>query len=93
MAQCKNDLWQPTFVHDIDRPDGPYYVMENGQFVKLKGNTGAEWTAHACELIRAYGVRNRTGYTTCEDYTRIQCGCQRGVSEGNSTCARFLAGH
>jgi hypothetical protein len=90
MAECRDNFWQPTFVHDIDRPDGPYYVMPNLQFVKLRGN-GPEWIAHACELIRAHGVRDLRGFTTCQEYTRIQCGCKRGVSEGNITCAKFLA--
>lgn len=95
MAPCRDNSWQPTFVHDIDRPEpngAPFYVMPDGQFVKLRGNTVAEWTAHACELIQTYGVRDPRGYTNCQEYVRIQCGCQRGVSEGNSTCARFLAG-
>lgn len=92
MSQCVDNHWQPTFVHDIDRPDGPYYVLEDGRsFVKLRGN-GPEWVAHACELIRDHKVRDYTGFTTCQDYTRVQCGCQRGVSEGNRTCAAFLAG-
>jgi hypothetical protein len=92
MSQCRDNSWQPTFVHDIDRPDGPYYVTEDLEFIKLRGNTGAEWTAHACELIRKHGVRDQRGFTTCEQYTNVQCGCQRGISEGNSACARFLSG-
>jgi hypothetical protein len=96
MSQCRDNSWQPTFVHDIDRPEpngAPFYVMPTLEFIKLRGNTSAEWIAHACELIRAHGVRDPRGYTTCSEYTRIQCGCQRGVSEGNVTCARFLTGH
>jgi len=95
MAQCRDNFWQPTFVHDVDRPEpngGPFYVMPTGQFVKLRGNTAAEWIAHATELINAHGVRDPRGHTTPQQYTNIQCGCQRGVSEGNSTCAKFLAG-
>lgn len=67
--------------------------MPTGAFVKLRGNSQAEYTAHAAELIAAYGVRDPRGYTTPQEYTGIQCGCRRGISEGNSTCARFLAGH
>jgi len=92
MAECTDNHWQPTFVHDIDRPDGPYYVLPNNLgFVKLRGNSGPEWIAHARELIQAHGLRDPRGYTTPEDYTRVQCGCRRGLSEGNSTCARFFA--
>lgn len=99
MAECKDDFWQPTFVHDVDNPEpngAPYYVMPEGtapRFIKLRGDTAAEWTAHACELIKAYGVRDPRGFTTCHEYTRIQCGCKRGLSERNRTCAAFLAGH
>lgn len=91
MSECRDNHWQPTFVHDLDRPDGPYYVMPTRDFIKLRGNTGAEWIAHACELIRAYGVRDPRGYRSCQQYTDIQCGCKRGLSEGNTTCAKFLA--
>lgn len=96
MAECRDDSWHPTFVHDVDRPEpngAPFYVLPNNQgFVKLRGDTVAEWKAHARELIQSYGVRDPRGYTTPEDYPRIQCGCKRRFSEGNSTCARFLAG-
>jgi hypothetical protein len=96
MAQCRDNSWQPTFVHDIDRPEpngAPYYVMPNNQgFLKLMGNTVGEWIAHARQLIQAHGVRDSRGYTRPEEYNGVQCGCQRGVSEGNSTCAQFLAG-
>ena len=65
--------------------------MQDGSFVKLRGETAPEWTAHAAELIAAYGVRDPRGYTTPHEYMRVQCGCRRGVSERNSTCARFPA--
>ena len=91
MAECRDNNWQPTFVHDVDKPDGPYYVLpNNGGFVKLRGSSGPEWIAHARELIQAYGVRDPRGYTRPEEYVRVQCGCKRGISEGNSTCAQFL---
>ncbi|MDD3845445.1 MAG: hypothetical protein PHC90_03700 [Syntrophorhabdaceae bacterium] len=86
---CRGNGWQPTFVHDLITPDGPYYVMPNGSFVKLVGMSQREWTNHACRLISTNGVRNRRGYTTCNDYTRIQCGCDAG-SRSNNTCANFL---
>ncbi|MBP7529636.1 MAG: hypothetical protein KA801_17070 [Syntrophorhabdaceae bacterium] len=82
---CRGNGWQPTFVHDLITPDGPYYVMPNGSFVKLQGN----WTNHACSLIRSNGVRNSRGFTTCNEYTRIQCGCD-AASRSNATCANFL---
>jgi len=93
MSECRDNHWQPTFVHDLDKPDGPYYVLpNNGGFVKLRGNSGPEWIAHARELIQTYGLRDPLGYTTPEQYTNVQCGCRRGISEGNSTCALFLSG-
>ena len=92
-AACTNNNWQPTFVHDLDNPDGPWYVMPNSQFIKLRIINNRDWTPHACDLIKRSGVRNLKGYTNCQQYTRVQCGCQRGVSEGNSTCASFLARH
>jgi hypothetical protein len=92
-APCENDGWQPTFVHDLDLPDGPWYVTANGQFVHLKITDTQSWTPHACELIAEGGVRDRLGYTTCEDHTRVQCGCGRGISEANRTCASFLWQH
>ena len=92
-SPCTNNYWNPTFVHDLDYPDGPWYVTSNGQFAKLRIVDNWDWTPHACELISKGGVRNTKGYTNCEQYTRIQCGCQRGLSESNSTCARFLANH
>jgi len=92
-APCTNNNWQPTFVHDLDNPDGPWYVTPNRQFIKLRIVNNRNWTPHACDLIKRSGVRNRRGYTNCQQYTRVQCGCQRGVSEGNATCASFLARH
>lgn len=89
MGLCRDDSWKPTFVHE---GAFPYYVMPDGAFVKLRGNTGAEWIAHACELIRLHGVRDQRGWRgKCEQYTDIQCTCQRGASEGCSTCRRFFA--
>ncbi len=82
---CRGNGWQPTFVHDLITPDGPYYVMPNGSFVKLQGN----WTNHACNLIRSNGVRNSRGFTTCNEYTRIQCGCDP-ASRSSATCNNFL---
>ena len=89
---CRSNNWQPTFVHDLRFPDGPWYVMPGGGFQKMRIRN-RNWTAHACDLIRRFGVRNRRGYTNCRSYTRIQCGCQRGLSERNSTCASFLRQH
>lgn len=88
-APCRGNRWQPTFVHDV-RPGasdpGPYYVMPNGTFVRLREG---DYVNHACQLIRQNGIRNRRGYTTCQQYTRIQCGCDN-QSMGNNNCARFL---
>jgi len=92
-APCTNNNWQPTFVHDLDSPDGPWYVTPAGDFLKLRIVDNWNWTPHACDLIGQSGIRDLDGYTNCQEYTRVQCGCQRGVSAGNSTCARFLAGH
>lgn len=86
---CRGNGWQPTFVHDLITPDGPYYVMPNGSFVKLIGMNQREWTNHACSLINSNGLRDRRGYTNCNQYTRIQCGCDLN-SRSNATCARFL---
>jgi len=91
-APCDNNSWQPTFVHDLENEDGPWYVAPQITFTKLRGNDGASWIGHACELIRALGVRDQRGFTSCQDYTRIQCGCSRNIP-GNSTCAGFLQSH
>jgi hypothetical protein len=90
MGLCRDDSWKPTFVHE---GAFPYYVTKGGAFVKLRGNTAAEWTAHACELIRTQGVRDPRGFEhgDCRRYTDIQCTCQRGASEGCTTCRNFFA--
>lgn len=89
---CRNNDWQPTFVHDLDNEDGPWYVTPNGGYLKLRTRNNS-WISHACDLIRQSGLRNRRGYTTCRAYTRVQCGCKRGISERNSACAGFLRQH
>ncbi len=85
-SECTDDGWQPTYVHDLIAPDGPYYVMPNGAFVQLTG----DWTNQSGPgMCCLYGVRDARGFTTCFEYTRVQCGC--GASSwGNSTCAAFL---
>jgi hypothetical protein len=92
MGVTVGNYWQPTFVHEDNHPRGqfPHYVMPDGSFVKLRGNSGPEYIAHACELIAKHGVRDPRGYSTCQRYTDIQGTCQRGPSDGNSTCARFF---
>ncbi|WP_299881484.1 hypothetical protein [uncultured Cocleimonas sp.] len=90
---CISNNWQPTFVHDNDNEDGPWYVMPNGKFIKMRIVNNRSWTEHACDLIKRYGVRDRTGYQGCLNYTRIQCGCKRGLSETNRICSNFLAFH
>ncbi|WP_299881713.1 hypothetical protein [uncultured Cocleimonas sp.] len=91
-AACTNNNWKPTFVHDLNNPDGPWYAV-NGQFIKVRIKDNWDWRPHACRLINQYGIRDRAGYTNCQEYTRIQCGCKRGLSERNSTCASFLSWH
>lgn len=88
-APCSGNDWQPTFVHDLERPDGPWYVDSNGNFVKLPGNSATTWVPEACRLIADRGLRDRRGFTTCQDYTRVQCGCTR-TDQSNNTCAAFL---
>lgn len=88
-SPCQGNWWQPTFVHDLERPDGPWYVHANGAFTKLRGNTPYEWTRHACELIGREGVRNRQGFTNCQNYTQIQCGCTRSIGS-SGVCLAFL---
>ncbi len=90
---CTSNNWQPTFVHDNDSEDGPWFVLPNGQFEKVRIINNRSWTEHACDLIKQYNVRNKTGYRGCRNYTDIQCGCKRGLSEANTTCANFLAFH
>jgi hypothetical protein len=87
-SPCTDNRWQPTFVHDLEIRDGPYYV--GGGFIRLRYDPGQEFVPHACELIAQSGVRDQRGYTNCQSYTRIQCGCSRSQSLGNSTCASFL---
>jgi hypothetical protein len=91
-APCDGNEWQPTFVHDLQNGDGPWFVTPQLSFIKLRGNDQRAWTVHACELISTYSVRDRRGFTTCQDYTRIQCGCSRYIP-GNATCAGFLQTH
>ncbi|MBI4537492.1 MAG: hypothetical protein HY712_06000 [candidate division NC10 bacterium] len=89
-APCSGNGWQPTFVHDLERPDGPWYVMPNLTFVKLRqSGSPPSWVPQACSLIQSNGVRNRRGFTTCQDYTRIQCGCTRN-DLSNTTCSAFI---
>jgi hypothetical protein len=88
---CNGNFWQPTFVHDLEQPDGPWFVMPDGRFTKLRGDSNT-WVAQSCDLIGKYSVRDQRGFTSCQDYTRVQCGCSRAVP-GNSTCAAFLAAH
>jgi hypothetical protein len=91
-APCSGNDWQPTFVHDLDRADGgPWYVNAGGGFTKLPGDSGTTWVPAACNLINSQGLRDRRGFTTCQDYTRVQCGCRR-ADRSNTTCAAFLAG-
>jgi len=92
MSECtNNNCNQLSCMISTDRMD-PTMSCQQPRFREAARNSGPEWIAHARELIQAQGVRDPTGYTTPEEYTRIQCGCKRGLSEGNSTCARFLAG-
>jgi hypothetical protein len=88
-SPCRGNGWQPTFVHDV-RPGaadpGPYYVMTDGTFVRLRDG---DFVNHACQLIGQFGIRDRRGWTNCQQYTRIQCGCDNR-SMGNNNCARFL---
>ena len=86
-SPCRSNSWQPTYVHDLVHDDGvPYYVMPNGSFVALTGDWETQSGPGMCCL---YGVRDRTGFTTCFEYTRIQCGCDL-KSQVNDTCRRFL---
>lgn len=83
---CRDNTWQPTYVHDLVNVDGkPFYVMANGSFVEV----AAPYEVYGPMLCQTYGVRDRRGFTDCAAYTRVQCGCDRG-SLGNSTCASFL---
>lgn len=88
---CSGNNWQPTFVHDRENEDGPWFVFPGGGFKRLDGNTQDVWTREACDLIGRFGLRDTRGFTVCENYTRVQCGCSR-ADTSNSTCAAFLAG-
>jgi len=87
-SPCRSNDWQPTYVHDLVNNDGiPYYVMPDGSFVELTG----DWTNQSGPgMCCLYGVRDSRGFTTCFDYTRVQCGCDL-ESAVNDTCRRFLA--
>lgn len=89
-APCTSDAWQPTFVHDLDENSGPYYVNPNMTFLPLQWRPDGGYVPHACALVRSRSdLRDPRGFTTCQDYTRVQCGCSRTIP-GNSTCAAFL---
>lgn len=86
-SPCRDDNWQPTYVHDLVSNDPvPYYVMPDGSFVALTGDWSTQSGPGMCCL---YGVRDRRGFTDCQHYTRVQCGCDR-QSVRNRTCRRFL---
>ena len=92
-SPCTNDNWQPTFVHDLENEDGPWYVSAQMGFTQLRWVPNGGYVPHACELVpNVRATRNPRGYTNCQEYTRIQCGCSRAIP-GNSTCAAFLASH
>jgi hypothetical protein len=91
-APCSGNDWQPTFVHDLEKPDGPWFVNAGGSFTKLPGNSAVTWVPAACQLIARDNVRNARGFTTCQEYTRVQCGCTRS-DRSNTTCAAFLQTH
>lgn len=87
-SPCRGNDWQPTYVHDLTNPadSGPYYVMPGGQFIQLTG----DWTNQSGPgMCCLYGVRDRRGFTDCQSYTRVQCGCDE-QSMVNDTCRRFL---
>jgi hypothetical protein len=88
---CTGNDWQPTFVHDRENEDGPWFVFPGGGFKRLDGDTADNWKHEACDLIGRFGLRDTRGFTVCEDYTRVQCGCSR-ADTSNATCAAFLAG-
>ena len=91
-SDCSGNFWQPTFVHDRENEDGPWFVTPSGTFTKLDGATAAEWVPQACSLIQSSGLRDQRGFTDCQNYTRVQCGCSR-ADTSNTTCAAFLAMH
>lgn len=90
---CRSSYWLPTFVHDL-RPGyypGPYYVNPNKTFTLLK-NINGSYVQNACELIQRFGIRDQQGFTDCQNYTRIQCGCDT-QSYSNPVCSAFLKNH
>jgi hypothetical protein len=91
-APCSGNDWQPTFVHDLEKPDGPWFVMPGVSFVKLTGIIQNDWTPQACSMIGTNGLRDQRGFTTCQDYTRVQCGCTRS-DLSNTTCGAFIGQH
>jgi hypothetical protein len=85
-SPCRDNSWQPTYVHDLITPDGdPFYVMPNGSFAAV----APPYVDNGPLYCARYGVRDGRGFTNCRDYTRVQCGCDDN-SWGNSTCASFL---
>ena len=90
---CRGGGWSPTFVHDLDNPDGPWFVLANGGFEQVIMSRSGSYAPHACDQIAAYGLRDSRGFTNCQQYTRVQCGCRRGYSESKPACARFLRVH
>jgi hypothetical protein len=92
-SPCTNNNWQPTFVHDLEFPDGPWHVGSQGSFTQLEWSANGGYVPHACRLVPdKNATRNPRGWTSCSEYMRVQCGCSRSIP-GNSTCAAFLAGH
>ena len=72
---------------------GPYYVKKSGSgytFIKLKGYRNKEWKNQACKLIKKYGLRNSKGYTSCQNYTRVQCSCYKRHKNKSNVCRAFL---
>ncbi len=92
-SPCTNNNWQPTFVHDLENEDGPWFVTGGMTFVQLRWVPNGGYVPHACELVPDQRfTRNPRGFTNCQQYTRVQCGCSRAIP-GNDTCAAFLRVH
>lgn len=92
-SPCTNNNWQPTFVHDLENEDGPWFVTPGMGFVQLRWVQSGGYVPHACELVpNVRFTRNPRGWTSCQQYTRVQCGCSRSIP-GNDTCAAFLRFH
>lgn len=92
-ATCTDDDWQPSLVYDFDNHDGVYYVTKSGEFQKLQWRPESGYRSAVCSVVRGpQDLRDSRDFTTCEEYTRFQCGCSREVP-GNSTCAAFLKWH